>query len=59
MKYRYYIIDLNKCDIIGTNSIPIVDNFIECDDCFVIDAQEGFWFHEDRDVEIKDAENRE
>lgn len=59
MKFRYYITDLTEGVVVGTNSRSIADDFSECEDCFVVDAQEGLWIQECEDVEINDAENRE
>ena len=58
MKFRYYITDLTEGVVVGTNSRPIADDFAECEDYFVVDAQEGLWIQEAEDVEIGDAENR-
>lgn len=59
MKYRYYIVDLMEGVVVGTNSRPIADDFAECEDYFVVDAQEGLLIQEGEGVEINDAENRE
>lgn len=59
MKFRYYITDLTEGTVLGTNSRQVADHFSECEDYFVVDAQEGLLIQEGEGVEINDAENRE
>ncbi|MBK8191526.1 MAG: hypothetical protein IPK79_13895 [Vampirovibrionales bacterium] len=59
MKFRYYITDLTEGTVLGTNSRQVADHFSECDDYFVIDAQEGLLLQDDEEWEINDAEMRE
>ncbi|MBK8191588.1 MAG: hypothetical protein IPK79_14215 [Vampirovibrionales bacterium] len=55
MKFRYYITDLTEGTVLGTNSRQVADHFSECDDYFVIDAQEGLLLQDDEELEINEV----
>lgn len=43
MKFRFYIVDLMEDKLVGTNDEAVAKYFADSEDCFVVNAEEGYW----------------
>lgn len=50
MKFRYYITDLYKGSITGTNDKQIALGFAACEDYFVVDSHNDEWLQSNGSV---------
>lgn len=57
-KFRYYITDLSGGSVKGTDSPEVAQDFIECEDYFVVDSHEGKWLTPAEALPIKDIQDR-
>lgn len=56
MKFRYYITDLGKGVIEGSNDPALIADLCLCEDYFIVDTETGLWINtsgSDEIVEVK------
>lgn len=58
MKFRYYITDLFKGTVEGTDNSALADNLARSEDYFIVDTETGEWLQTSGyRMEVRDADD--